>query len=196
MKYRADKICLFLLIGVICMLNSYGCTGGDKYKLYSSKDQELNITIDYISNWVYQEDKDIGSGYASVLFFDSGEDKNFKARISVTARIAAKIESKPKTLEEMVADLTTRRLKFKDAKLLSMNKIKLLGLEAKEILLSYKVMDKLYSVGAKLILAKEKVVVFKKGDKFWVLSYVDTEQGFDKFSKAFDHMVKTLKFKK
>lgn len=195
MKPITNKICLFLLIGVICMLNSYGCTGGFKYAQYSSKEPELNIVIDYIPDWLYREHRGAQSSYVSVLFFENRKDKNFKAKIVITVRDSSKIEIKPVTIEAMTDDLVTKRLKFKDAKLFLRLKTMFLGLETSDILLSYKAMDKLYSTDAKLISVKERIVIFKRGEKFYLLRYENTEQEFDKFSKAFSHIIKTLRFK-
>jgi N-glycosylase/DNA lyase len=195
MRHITNKIYLFLLIGVICMLNSYGCTGNFKYAQYSSKDPELNIVIDHIPNWLYREHRDVQNGYASVLFFENRKDKNYKARITVTIRNDSKTGVQPVTIEAITDDLVTKRLKFKDAKLLSRSKTMFLGLEARDIILSYKAMDKIYSTDAQLIPVKERIVIFKRGDKSCLLRYENTEQEFDKFSKAFNHIAKSLKFK-
>jgi len=195
MKHITNKICLFLLIGVICMLNNYGCTGGFQYAQYFSKDPELNIIIDYIPNWLYREHRDAQNGYASVLFFENREDKNYKAKIAITMKNGLKTEIKLSDIEAITDDLVTKRLKFKDAKLLSRSKTMLLGYEAREVLLSYKAMDKIYSTDAKLIPVKERILIFKKDDKLCLLRYENREEEFDKFNKAFDHIIKTLRFK-
>ncbi|MFA5118967.1 MAG: hypothetical protein WC695_09015 [Candidatus Omnitrophota bacterium] len=194
MKPTINNVYLFLLIGVMCMVNNYGCTGGSlRYEQYIGKNQELNIGIDYISQWLYRENKDLQKGYASVVFFEDSKGENYKPKIAITAQDLSKIDVL-ETLEALTDDLVKKRLKFKDAKLLSRSKADVMGLDAREILLSYKAMDKIYSVDAKLIPVKEKIIIFMKPGKAYSLRYENTEQGFDRFSKAFDHMVKTFKF--
>jgi hypothetical protein len=195
MRNRAKKICVFILIGVIYMVNIYGCTGSSEYARYSSKDQELNLTADYIRGWLSREHRGPNNSYASVLFYEDKKDKGFKAHISITAKSSSTAEVSPSTLDAYTDDLIAKRLKFKDAKVLSKSKIRLLGTLASSIELSYKALDKLYTVDAKLIPVKERVVILKKADKFYVLLYQNKEEEFKKFSKAFSHIIKTLKLK-
>jgi len=63
------------------------------------------------------------------------------------------------------------------------------------ITLSYRTLDKIYAVDAKLIPVKERLVILIKNDKFYLLRYRNTEDGFARFNKAFNHIIKTLKFK-
>lgn len=177
------------------MLNSYGCGRGIKYAEYISKDPELNITMDYIQGWLHREHRGVNDNYASILFLENRKEKNFKAKISVTAKNISKIGVIPLSVDAVLDDTIRRRLKFKNAKLLSKSKISFLKTEAGEILVSYKTLDKLYSIDNKLISVKERIIIFKRGNVFYLLRYENAENEFDKFSGAFSRVIKTIKFK-
>jgi hypothetical protein len=195
----ASKKMLFtyLIIGVISMLSGQGCSSGLKYEHYSSKDPAINITMDYISGWLYSEHRGSYDSYAQVTFYEPPDrkEKVYKAGIIITVKDSAKVEVKPPTVEAYAEDLLAKRMKFKDAKVLSRSKVKLLETDGLDIELSYKTLDKLYNVDAKLIPVKERVIILKKDDKFYILRYQNTEEDFDRFSKAFSHIIKTLKLK-
>ena len=195
MRNRVVKICFFILTGVIYMSNISGCSGGLKYAQYSCKDPELNLTVDYVPGWLSREHRGPNNSYASVLFYEDKKEKGFKAHISITAKNSSTAGVDPATVDAYTNDLIAKRLKFKDAKVLSKSKIRLLNTEASSIELSYKALDKLYMVDAKLIPVKERVVILKKVDKFYVLIYQNKEKEFKKFSSAFSHIIKTLSFK-
>ena len=191
-----SKLNIILMIGVISMFSFCGCSDGFKYEKYSSKDPELNITMDYISDWHYSEQRGSYGSYVQVQFYEPiGPDKNLAASMIVTIKRSSKVKFKPLTVEAAVDDLLTKRLKFKDSKIISKSKVKLLKTEAWDIELAYKTLDKLYSVDAKLIPAKERIIIFKKDDKFYFLRYENTDEEFNKFNNAFNRVVKTLKFK-
>jgi hypothetical protein len=178
------------------MFNSYGCSPNVKYSNYSSKDAELNISMDYISGWTYIESRGSYGSYAQVQFIGPEiKGKDFRASMIVTVKKESKVDFKPLIVEAMIDDIVTRRLKFKDAQVLSKSKIKLSGIDAVDIALTYKELDRLRSIDAKFVPRKERLVIFKKGDKFYILRYVHSEEDFAKFDKAFYHCVKTLKFK-
>ena len=92
--------------------------------------------------------------------------------------------------------MIAKRMKLEDAEVLSRSKMRLLGSPAIDIALTYKKPDKLRSIDAKLIPFKERVVIFQKEDKFYTLRYMNPEEEFKKFDKAFYHCIKTLKLVK
>ena len=194
MEYRVKKYYLFLLIGAICMIN-IACGNTFKYAKYLSKDQELNIAMDYISDWQYREYRGDYGTYTSVLFFEDKKGDILKAQIAVTVKNRAKISITPLTVEALGEDIIAKRMEFADAKLLSKSKFRLLGVKALSIELSYRTLDKIYSTDAKLIPARERIIILIKNDKFYMLTYKNSASEFDKFSKAFNHIIKTLKFK-
>lgn len=195
MKTTINRFYIFLLSGVICMLNSCSYVDGFKYARYSGKDPELNLTVDYISNWISREHKGPNNSYVSVLFFEDTKDKDFKARMVVTVSGILQNDVKPLSLDEKADNLVTGRLKFKDANLLSKSKTILYGLEAMDIVMGYKAMNKLNSTDGKLIPVKEKMVIFNKNNKLYFLRYEGSLADFNKYLPAFTHMLKSLKFK-
>ena len=177
------------------MIMRYGSFDNVKYEEYSSKDPELNITMDYILGWRYSEHRGSYNSYAQVQFYGLKE-KDFAPSMVVTVEHSSKVKFKPLTVEGMADDLITKRMKLKDAKVLSRSKMKLLGSQAMDIALTYKMLDKLYATDPKFIPFKERVVIFRKQDKFYTLRYMNPEEEFKKFDKAFYHCIKTLKLVK
>jgi len=193
MKYSAKII---LAIGVISMVNAYGCSKAVKYERYSSKDAQIGMAMDYISGWAFSESRGAGNSYAQVIFYEpQRKDKNFKAGIVVTAQESSKIKLDPLSVESFADELLSRREKLKDMKLLARTTGTALGEEAVVVILSYQTMDKLYSVDAKLIPVKERIVVLKKNNKFYTIRYQNTEKEFEEFNKAFSHILGTAEFK-
>jgi hypothetical protein len=186
---------LFFLTGVMIMLNGYGCAGESQYTSYSGKDPALNLSVDCISGWVSQEHKDAERGLVSLLFFRDEKGTGYKPKMSLILKQGTLLEILPADADSMANDLIQKRSKFKNAKLLSNTRTKVLGLEARQILISYQAMDNIYAFNAKPLPVKERIVVFKKGDAFCLLRYENKEQDFDKFESAFSRMVKSLKFK-
>ncbi len=177
------------------MISAYGCAGGFKFESYSSKDPGLNLMIDYPSGWIYSEHKGGAGTYSGVVFFEDKKGDVPKALVGLTVKDSSKTGLKSRTLEAFVEDLIAKRSKFKETKLLSKSKMKLSGAEAVILEFTYKTLDKLYSVDAKLILVREKVVVFKISDKFCTIRYENGLEAFSQFNKAFSHMLASLKFK-
>ena len=178
------------------MFSSYGCSGNLKYERYSSKDIEINISMDYISGWLYSEHRGSNDSYAQVIFYElAKKDKTSRVGMAVTVEKSSKVRFQPLTLEAMADDLLNKRLKFKDARILSKVNTSLFDTEALDIELSYKTLDKLYSADAKLIPVKERIIIFKRNDRFYTLRYENTEEEFNKFAQAFTHCIGTLKFK-
>jgi len=193
---NVKNIYTYIIIGAIAMFNLFGCSSNVKYEKYSSKDTEINIAMDYISGWLYSEHRGSHNSYAQVLFYEKGDEKKvFKAGISVNVRDESRIEIKPATIEAMADDLKSKRMKFKDSMLVSKGNLKVSGENAIVMDFSYKTLDKLYSATAKLIPVKEKIVIFKKGSKFYTIRYENTAEDFKGFEKAFIRMLNSITFK-
>lgn len=194
---KRNLLFFILAIGVILMSNILGCNNGFKYLQYASKDPALNISLDYISGWSYREHRGDGKNYdAGVIFIEDKKGRILKAFISVYVQDALKTGFVSPTLEAMVDDLVAKRLKLEDTKVLKKSKIKLLSTAAWEILFASKALDKIYSLDAKFIPIQERVVIFQKGDKFYVIRYQNREEEFSRYDKAFTHIIHTLKFKR
>jgi hypothetical protein len=193
---NAGKVYAYIMIGVIAMFNLSGCSSNVKYEKYSSKDSEINIVMDYISGWLYSEHRGSYNSYAQVLFYEKGDEKKlFKAGISVNVRDISKLEVRPATIEALADDLKSRRMKFKDSMMVSNGNLKVSGVNAIAMDFSYKTLDKLYDVTAKLIPVKEKIVIFRKGNKFYTVRYENTAEDFKGFEKAFRRMINSIAFK-
>ena len=187
---------LFLLLGVMCMINTYGCAEGFKYERYSGNDPELNFTLDYISGWLHSEQTGSKNSFYQVVFYEpAGKDQLSMVSMTVTVEKSQNLEINPLTLDTKAEDILSRRLKFKDAQIVSKDKKNILGLPAWDIKLSYQTLNKPYSINAKLLPVMERIIIFKRKDKFYTLRYENKVEEFDKFSKAFDRLVNSLKFK-
>ena len=174
------------------MISRRGSSDGIKYEKYTSKDTALSITMDYVSPWRYSEHRGSYNSYAQVQFYGEKE-KDFAPSMVVTVEHSSKVKFKPLTVEGLADDLMAKRGKLKDAEVLSVSKMKLLDSEAIDIALTYKNLNKLHAVDARFIPYKERIVIFQKQDKFYTLRYMNPEDEFEKFDKAFYHCIKTLK---
>ena len=106
MKSILNRFFVYLMIGVIYMFTHYGCSPAFNYEKYSSKDSKLNITLDYISGWLYSEHRGSHGSYAQVLFYEpTSEGKAFKAGIVITVKDSSKIEAGTFSLEAVADDL-------------------------------------------------------------------------------------------
>lgn len=195
MKLNPKIILAILLIGVIVMINRYGGFSSLKYEKYSSKDPELNVTMDYVLGWRYSEHRGSYGSYAQVQFVEPA-DKDICASMVLTVIRNSKVTFKPLTIEAMAEDLVAKRMKLKDARVLSRSKRSLLSSQAIDIELSYKTLDKLRSIDAKFVPFKEHIILFKIGDRFYNLRYTSIEEEFKKFERAFYHCAETLKLKR
>lgn len=183
-----------LIVGMVAIA---GCSQqGFKFERYSSKDADLDITLDYISGWKVNEQKGSFDSFSQVVFSEPiREDKTLLAIIVLTVKKESKVEFLPLTIDGAYADIINKRRSFKDTKVLSESKIKLLGQDAIEGELSYRAIDVAESLKAKLVLFKERVVVFKKNDKFYILRYENFAADFERFNPVFSQIIKTMKFK-
>jgi len=186
---------LLLTIGVFSMLIHSGCSGM-KYERYVSNDPEFDVIVDYIAGWGHSEQKGSYDSFTQVVF--TGPRNKIKGPVAimvVTVEKSGKVSFSPLNVEGLAEDLVNKRLKHKDAQLISKTEAHIAGIEAKDILLSYRTLDKIDALDAKLVPMKESAVVFQKGDKFYTLRYVSMEKNFPVFEKAFSHMVDSLKFR-
>lgn len=184
-----------LIAGAILMVNLFGCSGVE-FEKYDSKDLLINLSMDYISGWQYDETRGSYNSYAQVMFFPFKEGKKSpRIIISATVKDSSKVGFSPLTMEAAVEDLLVKRMQFKDAKVLSKTKTKLLNTEAMVIELSYLTLENLLNINSKLIPVKEKIIIFKKGNNFYFLRYENSAEEFDKYNSAFTHIVGTIKIK-
>jgi hypothetical protein len=176
------------------MVSLYGCANSFKFERYASKNPEMNIAIDYIAGWYHKEHRGDNNSYVGVVFYENRKGNVPKALIGLTIKKSSKVKVQYHTLEEFADNLLSKRLKFKEARVLSKTKVQLSGVEAISIELTYKSVDQLYVVEPKLISMQERVILFKRNDKFYTLRYENTTQEFSKFAKAFTRISASIKF--
>jgi len=183
---------LCLTIGVIIMFNLFGCLGS-KFDKYISKDNQINLSMDYPMGWKYSETRGSYGSYAQVMFspFKKGQ-KSSRAIIDVTVRNSSKVQGVSPTLDMLLGDLLVKRMQFKDAKVLSKTTLRLLNTNAIVVELSYSTLENLLNVNSKLISVREKVIIFKLGNNFYFLRYENSNEEFDKYNLAFMHMIGTI----
>ncbi len=178
----------------MCMMNTYGCAENFKYEQYSGKNPELDFTLDYISGWTASEQSGSKSNFSQVVFYPPrGQAPN--TVMSVTVENAEEVGIKPASIDARAQDILNRRLKFEESRVIKNDKVTFKSLPASEILLSYKSPGTLWSLEQKLINVTEKIIVFKRNEKFYTLRYESKSEDFDKSSKAFEHLADSLKFK-
>ena len=174
------------------MANQYGNSDDSMYKEYSSEDPELNITMDYIADWRYQEHRGSYDSYAQVQFYGAVKDK-FAPSFVITVERSSKVKFQPLTVEAMADDLIKKRMLFEDAKVVSKSDAQLLGAPAVDMTLTYKQPDQLRRIDAKTIPFKERIMIFQKDNKFYTLRYLNPQQAYDEFEQAFLHCIGTLR---
>jgi len=181
------------------MVNSYGCAKApDNFQKYSSNDPELNISLDYISGWLHAEQKGANGSFNQVVFYKPKVDKKDTSKVAmmvVTVEPISKMTLEEKTLQSVTDYLIAKRMKFQSAKVISRSDINIKNFKmsaAVELLLSYRTLDKLYVANSKLIMFKERIVIFQYQDKFYTLRYENKEEEFDKFNKAFSRLIDSL----
>ncbi|MFA5339506.1 MAG: hypothetical protein WC317_05105 [Candidatus Omnitrophota bacterium] len=195
MKKSAVTV-FILLLGAAYMVTCSGCSGAGKYKKYSSTDPELNLTMDHIPGWEPSETRGAHNSYADVYFGEPWDKVGAKTR---RASIEVISFQGPKTgtpdISAVAEGITAGNLKFNDGKLLGKEKIKLPAGEAMDLSFSFKAPDRLYSTASKLVPVKERVVILNNGGKLYTVKYQNREEAFDKYSKDFDHIVRSIRFK-
>ena len=187
---------IFLIMGAIYMCSFFGCSDGIKYEKYTCDDANLNISVDYVLGWKHS--KQVGSygSFTQVVFYEPEmKNKSLKALMVITAEKGSKVAFKPLTLEGMENDILKKRGFFKGMKVASRSKMRILGAEAIELVLAYMASDKLYSIDAKLVPVKERIVIVKPGDIFYTIRYENTEKDFDTYNREFTHCFKSLKIR-
>jgi hypothetical protein len=186
---------MVLTLGVIIMVYLSGCAGGIKYDRYSNTDPSLNLSMDYILGWEHDVQYGSRGSFVQVLFIEHmPEGKTYAGMMVVTVKDRSKLKLETPTIEGIKDDIIEKRFHFKEPKLLSAAKTKFLGREAIEFTLSYTALDSFNKLSAKFVPIKERIIIFERNDKFYIIRYENLADDFDKYSKAFDHIVRSIKF--
>ena len=136
------------------MINLFGCSGV-KFEKYSSKDPMINVSMDYVAGWKHDETRGSYSSYAQVIFFPEGGRKSSRALIDLTVKDNSKAGITPLTLDAAENGLLAKRMQFKDSRILSKSKIKIMDSDATVIELAYLTLEDMRNAKSKLILVKE-----------------------------------------
>lgn len=164
------------------------------FQKYSSTDEELNLTMDYISDWEYREQRGSYDSYAQVQFYGAQKD-GIAPSIIVTMKRTSKVSFEPLTIGGMADDLIKKRMLFKDAQVVSKSDAELLGDPAVDLTLSYKQLNKLHSIDSNHVSVQERVFILKKDDRFYTVRYINSQKEFGIYEEAFLHCIGTLRIK-
>ena len=185
------------LLGVITMiLNIFGCSPDMAFQKYSSKDAELGLEMDCFYGWSYNEDRGANGSYAQVLFLEPSEkNKPLRACLDLTVTRESKATFTPLTLEGFYNDLIKKRQTLKGVKILSHADYKVCREPALMVDMTYSVLKNPESARPDLINMFERAILWKKGDRFYILRYVDVADMSSLRQKAFMRCVRTIKLK-
>lgn len=193
---RAISIIIVVIMGAMIMCMSCGCSNNQQYARYESKSPAFDIVFDYIAGWDRAEQKGSrGSFIQAALYEPAADKKKIRANMVVTIEPAAKVQIEPGTIEAYAQDLISRRMHFKDAKVISKKAAKCAGQPAIELVFGYRVLDNPESLDSVYVPVQERIVFFKKNDAFYMLRYVHDINRFNTFAKAFGHMLASIQFK-
>jgi len=130
--YLKTIVVTMIAIGGIFMANQYGNCNDLTYNEYSSEDSELNITMDYLSDWRHQEHRGSYGSYTQVQFYGPIKDEIAPSFV-VTVERSLKVTFQPPTIEALADDLIKKRMHFEDAQVVSKSDAELLGYPAIDI---------------------------------------------------------------
>jgi hypothetical protein len=197
MRKTFNRRGILLLAGAFFMANLCGCSGNISYKNYSSKDPLIGLSMDYIADWRYDEQRGAHDRYAQVMFYKLGEKgkKPSWAVMAVMVEEASKAAFSPQTASGMAKDLLDKRSKMQDMQVLSQKDTALSGGKGRDITLSYNKINRFPGAGAKLIPVRERIVILERGTKLYALRYENSAEDFDSLNPAFERSLKTLKIK-
>lgn len=192
MKRNLYRGLFILIMGAFGMFNLFGCSGrnGFQYEKYSGVAKDLNFSLDYLVGWKISEK--IMKDFTQLIFLEpKKEGKVFGSTMAITVK-----EDLPfATAAELAEDTVRKASKLEAFQVVNQSSIKIHGAEGKDLELSYKTLESIYQLNAKMIPVRERMIVFKKGSKFYVARYENTEEEFAKFNQAFTHIIKSIKFK-
>jgi hypothetical protein len=192
---RSISIIIVIIMGAMSMCIS-GCSDNKQYAIYASKSPAFDITFNYIAGWDHAEQKGShGSFIQAVLSEPLAGKKAVRASMVATVEPASKAQITPGTIEAYAQDLVSRRMVFKDAKVISQKAAQCAGQPAIEIVMGYLILDNPASINAVSVQVRERILVFKRNDAFYIFRYVHDVKEFDTFAGAFGHMLESIKFK-
>jgi len=191
------SIRIFLLfMGAIFMTSLSGCADNFKYERFTSRNPNFKLTMDQISGWEsVMQAGSWGSFLQAVFYEPKSPGKDSKAFMAFTQKDSDKLDFSPVTLKGLEDDLLKKRSAHKDMVLVKKSKTRLLGAEAINLELTYRALVNEHSTTNPIMPVKERIVIFKKGDKFYTLRYLNLTDDFAKYDPAFYHCVRSVKLK-
>jgi hypothetical protein len=186
---------IIALVGGIFMAGLFGCSPAPKLDKYISKDSMIGIESSYVSGWKYSESRGARGSYAQVVFYNpSSAEKDIGSAMIFTAEDKQLLPAGINNINAMADDIVRKRSRLNSSKLLDRKNLSISGKEAVMLVLSYKKMDKLLDLSAKLIPIKEKVFIMENRGKFYTLRYENNSENYEKLNKVFDQIVKSIRF--
>lgn len=176
------------------MLNNCGCAGNFQYAFYSGKSTGMQISLEYISGWKFQESRGARGSSVQVMFIENRPGEEMKAFISASAAPLSGTAAQAFTLQSAADDLVKRRSRLKGFSVISRSAGMLAGSETRELVMAYQGLNKLYRTDAVWVPVKERVVLCRKGDTVYFFTYQNAECRFDAFNTAFSHVLATVVF--
>jgi len=193
------RLFLAVVSGAVMIGLLSGCSGGFKYDKYATKDPMLGLRVEYLKGWLHGDSRGTMESYAEVFFGEPSKDKSasFKPFMSIVVRDISSVGISTKDLSGIADAVISDNIKIHRASEIpgSRAAIKLPAGKAIESTFNFDTFDRIYTVGNKKIKVTEKQIVLLKGFKVYVLSYRNKQEDFDKYSKAFRHFVKSVRFK-
>jgi len=195
-KQMKLSIRIFLLfMGAILMAGLSGCADNFKYERFTSRNPNFKLTTDYVSGWEpVMQAGSWGSFLQAVFYEPEIIGKVSKAYMAFTQRDSDKVDFSPVTLQGLEDDLLKKRSAHKDMVVVKRSKTMLSGAAAVNLELTYRALVNELST-TPIMPVRERIVILKKGDKFYTLRYMNLTDDFAEFDPAFHHCIKSIKFK-
>jgi hypothetical protein len=189
---------VLIIMGASVISGISGCAGdGAKYLKYSNSNPQVNLSVEYPEGWKYIAYKNQQSGFPIVMFAPPAEttEKTRAFSVFMSVEVAGMKDAAGKELSaKAVTDgIIERELKMPQAQLVSRTKTSIGFTKAEDIVISLKMLEKLDSRKANLLPSRAHIIAMKKGDKVYAVKLVARQEEYERYGKAFDRMVKTLK---
>jgi hypothetical protein len=193
---RANRFILFLVGGTILMVILFFGFGRQRFEKYSSRDPELNVTMDYFRDWNFYEDRGAYDSYAQAIFLEPvRKEKPLRASVVLNIIKESKANFQPLTLTGFFDNQIKKWSSRKEVKFLSREKSKIADLPAYSIELTYYELANPEVLPANFVLMRERVFLWQKDRQFYTLRYVNIAKEFGKLENGFIHCVDSVRFK-
>lgn len=174
----------WLLVVVLCLC---GCAARLDTQRFESR--ELGLSLEYPVGWQARPQR--GSGYTQMIFFAAHPGTTLaQGMIVVTQEEQPGADSMTRSRE-----LSNRRLKLPDGKVLSRCRIKVAGQPAAQVVCSYKTLAQPGERKAsQLVRMREQIVVVQNQGKCYIIRYQNSAESYAALHPFFAHLVGSLRF--